>query len=73
MKPIYYDRHARRRMRERGITPEDVAETLRTPDRVEPSIKGRFNAFRRIGGRLIRVTFREETDHLLVITAVWKR
>ena len=60
-------------MLQRAITPQEVEAVLRQPERVEPSIKERQNAFglRRHG--TIRVTFRETAEEILVITAVRQR
>lgn len=73
MKPIRFDRHARRRMLQRGITDVEIEMVLRKPQRIEPSIKGRQNAFGRTVHGLIRVTFRETPDGVIVITAVRQR
>ena len=67
---ISYARHARRRMRWRGISETDVADAVMVPDRPEPSIRDRTNAHKRIGDRLIRVTFVETGNGILVITVV---
>ena len=74
MKSIRYDRHAKRRMKEREVVEEEAETAISNPDDIEPSIKGRKNAYKFIGNRFLRVTFKEETDNILVITvAVRKR
>jgi hypothetical protein len=73
MKPIRYDRHARRRMKERGVTEEEAETTINNPEHMESSIKGRKNAYKFIGYRFLRVTFREENDHILVITVTLRK
>ena len=73
MKPIRFDRHARRRMLQRGITQQEVEAILRQPQRIEPSAKGRQNAFCPAPHGLIRVTFRETADEFVVITVVRQR
>ena len=67
---INYDRHARRRMRWRRISEEEVEETIRNPDRLEPTNRGRTNAFRWMGDRHIRVTLIQSESGILVITVV---
>ncbi len=67
---IRYDRHARRRMRWRQISETEVEDTVMDPDRLEPSIRGRANAYKRIGDRLIRATFVETENGILIITVV---
>ncbi len=73
MKPIKHARHARRRMKEREITEEEIALTINSPDYVEPSVKKRKNAYKFIGNRFLRVTYKEESDHILVITVTVRK
>ena len=70
---IKYDRHARRRMKERGVTEKEAEITIKEPEYIEPSIKGRKNAYKFISGRFLRVTFKEEYDHILVITVTVRK
>ena len=67
---ISYDRHARRRMRWRRISQEEVEGVLRDPERLEPTERGRMNAFKWVGNRYLRVTFRELESSVLVISVV---
>jgi len=72
-KPVHYARHARSRMRQHHISEESVNLTIREPDQLLSSIKGRYNAFKRTANRVIRVTFTEEADRILVITVSPRR
>ncbi len=71
-KPNKFDRHAKRRMRWRRISEEEVYLTLRSPDRVEESIKDRINAYKSIGHRHIKVTYKEFSDEIFIISTVDK-
>lgn len=73
MKPIKYDRHAKKRMKDREVTEEETEVTIKNPDFCEQSIKGRINAFKFTGGRYLRVTYKEEDDHILVITVTIRK
>ncbi|MFZ3064619.1 MAG: DUF4258 domain-containing protein [Nitrospirota bacterium] len=73
VKPIRFDRHARRRMKEREITEEEAKITIKEPEYTEPSAKGRTNAFKFISNKFLRVTFKEEYDHILVITVTMRK
>lgn len=73
MKSVRYDRHAKRRMKEREVTQEETEITIKEPEYTEPSVKGRINAYRYIGNRFIRVTYKEEYDHILVITVTVRK
>lgn len=57
-----YDRHAKRRMNEREVTENEIEAVIAAPEYIEPSVKGRTNAFHFMSGRYPRVTFREETS-----------
>ena len=71
-KSIRFDRHARRRMQWRGISEAEVTQVLNDPDETETSIKGRMNAFKTIGSKYLKVTYRDLSEELLVISVVNK-
>jgi len=73
MKSIRYDRHAKRRMKEREVAEEEAEMAINNPDYIEPSIKGRKNAYKFIGSRFLRVTFKEEIENILVITVTIRK
>jgi len=73
MKPIKYDRHAKRRMRDRHVIEDEVKSAIEDADSLEQGIKGRLNAFKFINGRYLRVTFKEEPEHILVITVTIRK
>ena len=73
MKLIRYDRHAKRRMREREVTEEEVAIAIREPESCEQSIKGRKNIYKFLSERFLRITSREEADHILIITVTVRK
>lgn len=47
-------------------------EVLSRPDSVEDSLKGRTNAYRAIGKRYLKVTYKELSDGMLIISVVDK-
>lgn len=73
MKPIRFDRHARKRMKDRRVHEDEVRATIEDPDFIEQSVKGRFNAFKYFNKRYLRVTFKKELDHMLVITVTIRK
>ena len=73
MKQIVFDRHAKRRMKERGVTEEEAEFALEHPDAVEPSMKGRLNSYKFVNGRYLRITWKEQADSRLVITATIRK
>jgi len=69
---IRFDRHARRRMKWRGISEEEALAVLADPDETQVSEFGRLNALKTVSGRKIKVVFRQEGDDILVISALVK-
>lgn len=67
-KAIYYTHHARSRMRQHRNSKESVVLAIGEPDQLLPSIKNRYNALKRMDNIIIRVTFVEEVERILVIT-----
>ena len=51
----------------------DIKQVLESPDAMEPSIKGRINAHKLIGGRILRVTYRDEDVHIIIVTVAARR
>lgn len=71
-KALRFDRHARRRMKWRRISEEEVALILSRPDKTEQSIKGRINVYKKVGTRNLKVTYKELPDEVLIISVVDK-
>ena len=71
-KRLRYDRHAKRRMKWRRISEQEVQTVLSAPDKLESTERGRTNALKRLGGRYLKVTYREFPDEILIISAVDK-
>ena len=51
---------------------EEVRKVLSEPDRLEDSIKGGRNAFKTVKGRLLKVTYKDDKDRRVIITAMIK-
>jgi hypothetical protein len=43
---------------------------LTSPESIEDSKHGRKNAYKEIGGRLLRVTYKQDEEKLVIITAM---
>jgi hypothetical protein len=50
-----------------------VEQTARLPEWEEASRRGRINRWKRVEGKFLRVTVREEAERIVVITAALKR
>ena len=69
---IIFSRHAKRQMKWRKITGEEVKSAISDPDMLVDTIKGRKNAFKIIGGRHLKITYKPVDKLLTVITAMVK-
>ena len=72
-KIIKFDRHAKRRMKWRKISEEEVISVLTKPDNKELTVNGRLNAIKENNGKNIKVTYKETDEEMYVITAVIKK
>ena len=59
-------------MKWRRIGEGEVQETITNPEKVEGTVKERKNAFKKVDGRLLKITYRIEKDEAVVITAIAK-
>ncbi len=69
---IKFSRHAKKQMKWRKISVKELKTAVTNPDKLEDTIQGRKNAFKTIGGRLSKITYKSEDDNLLIITATAK-
>ena len=60
-------------MRLHGITEDAVELAIKKPEHLEPSVEGRFNTWIETSGKFLKVTYKEEEDRFLNISAVKKR
>ena len=73
MKPLFFTRHARNRMRKYGITRHDVESVLEVPDLTEPDDDNHLNASKLLVNGVIRVIYVEETNRIVIITVTPRR
>jgi hypothetical protein len=59
-------------MKWRKITETEVKSTIADPDTLQDAIKARKNAFKTLGGRLIKVTYCRKGDDIVAVTALIK-
>ena len=57
-------------MKWREITERNVREVISDPEKLEDTMKGRKNAFKKIEDRLLKVTYLPENNEILLITAI---
>ncbi|MDP2647268.1 MAG: DUF4258 domain-containing protein [Desulfobacterales bacterium] len=69
---IRFSRHAQRQMKWRKIAETEAEATIAEPDMLRDTIKERKNAFKTLGGRLVKVTYCREGEDIVVVTAVIK-
>jgi hypothetical protein len=73
MKAIQYTRHAKNRMRMHDISEAEITAVMEDADFTEPPVEGRINVWKEISGKFIRVTYKDESSRIMVITAVKKK
>ena len=69
---IDYIRHARRRMKWRKISEDEVTQTLNQPDKTFFLGEDKYHAYKIMGLRNIRVTYRSSGQDIIVLTVVDK-
>lgn len=60
-------------MKWRRISSDEIKTAIASADQREESIRGRRNVFKKMSKRLLKITYVEEIDRIVVITAVDKR
>jgi len=73
MQEIDFHPHALFKMKVRGISADEVIETIQNPDAVFPAKRGRTCAQKKHGDYWLRVIFEEERMRALVITTYMTR
>ena len=67
---IIYSDHAKRRMRQRGITEFEVDHVLKHPNYIKKSFQGRKVAEGEANNRTIKISFIEKENFIKVITVI---
>ena len=60
-------------MKWRQISEDDVKTTVASPDYLQETIKERRNAIKKIGEKLIKVTYRLGHEQIVIVTVIDKR
>lgn len=67
---IVYSNHAKKRMKQRGITEVEVEHILNRPVYVKKSFEGRKEAVGEVKNRTIKIKFSETENHIKIITVM---
>jgi len=59
-------------MKWRELKTEEVIETIKSPERIETTVFGRMNAYKRIGIKSLKVTYVKEQEKIVVISVIDK-
>ena len=60
-------------MRWHRISAAEIESAILSPDWVESFSESRWNAWKKLSERFVRVTYEEKNNDLLIITAVTKK
>lgn len=69
MKIIYSD-HAKKRMKQRGITELEIEHVLKYPSYIKKSFEGTKEAFGEINNRAIKIKFIKIENYIKIITVM---
>lgn len=67
---IIYSDHAKRRLKQRGITHLEVEFILNHPNYVKKSFEGRKEALGKVKNRNLKVIFIEKEKYIKIITVI---
>ena len=59
-------------MKWRRVSEAEVLSVLDIPDRTEQSLEERTNAYKRVGDRWLKVTYKDQAGNVVVITVIEK-
>jgi hypothetical protein len=59
-------------MKWREISESEVKFAISKPDKVESTEKKRYNAYKTIKGKVLKVTYRKSDNQPQIISALWK-
>ncbi len=65
---IVYTLHALERLRQRGITREQVEQCIREPDKIE-KLEGLHRCIKRLNNKVLVAIYKESRDRIIIITA----
>ena len=67
---IFYSEHAKKRMKQRGITELEVEHILNHPHYIKKSFEGRKEAVGEVKNRAIKIEFIEIESYIKIITVI---
>jgi len=67
---IVYSYHARKRMKQRGITELEVRQVLEFPNYIKKSFESRKEAVGEVNNREIKVVFVEKENYIKILTVI---
>jgi hypothetical protein len=70
---IYFSRHARRQLKWRKISHEEVREIILHPESETAISTDKVNLFGSIAGRSLKVVIKKEKERIVVITGMVKK
>lgn len=67
---ILYSEHAKKRMKQRGVTEIEIEHVLRHPSYIKKSFEGTREALGEINNRQIKIKFIEIESYIKIITVM---
>lgn len=67
---LVYSDHAKKRLRQRGITELEVEHVLKFPIYIKKSFEGRKEALGEVNNRKIKISFIEKENYIKIVTVI---
>ena len=68
---LIYSDHAKKRMKQRGITELEIEHVLKYPEYVKKSFEGRKEAVGKVKDKVIKIAFFEEENYIKIISIMY--
>lgn len=68
---ILYTKHAKPRIKQRELSPKQIAETIKRPDKILPSFKNRQLLRKDFSGKTLEIALVREKSDIIILTAYW--
>ncbi len=67
---VVYSNHAKKRIKQRGITTLEIEHILKHPDYIKRSFEGRKEALGTVRNREVKIKFIETESYIRIITVI---
>ena len=69
MANFIYTKHANLRIEQRNLSKAQIEQTVKNPDKILPSFRGRSLVQKDFSGKKLEVVYKKQNDTVIIITA----